>query len=122
MYFMVDLKSTYRVLLTMKLQSGLCAAGPGAFLQRNSWPFPLPFYHIFYRPLQVGYTSCVYSRVFTTSNGLVMTPANPPANPAQKKYQITECCLSQGRKYVFRFSLKNITEVAKGIFIATVIG
>ena len=57
-----------------------------------------------------------------TSRGLVITPAIPPAIPAQKKYQYRGFYFSQGFTYVFKFSFTHTTMLVNGMFMNTVIG
>ena len=71
---------------------------------------------------QLGWRFWVCSLVLTTSIGLVIMPATPPAIPAHTNYQKCGFCLSQGLINVFAFSLTQTTTEEKGMFIKTVIG
>ena len=51
-----------------------------------------------------------------------MIALNPPAMPAQKKYQKWGFYLSHGFINVFRFSFENTIMLINGIFINTVTG
>jgi hypothetical protein len=79
-------------------------------------------FHILRSLLQLGCISYVCKRVFTTSNGLVSTPAIPPAIPAHMKYHKCGFFCSQGRSKVFKFSFTQTTILENGKFIKTVIG